>query len=334
MTGPRALARDLIRIFRPLFGATIMLSVTRRCQCACARCAVSGGGASSGPELTGEEIKGLITEAARLGAREASFFGGEPLLRGDLPELIRFTRRSGLRASLTTNGLLLDGPAAAGLAEAGLNLAGISLDDPEPESHDRERGVPGLWEKAAGAARNLVKLGVPVDISFCATKERLRDGRAAKMAEIAAGLGARLRLLSPMRAGRWDSNPDEVLTAEDRALLRALLKPGKVHWVIGPVDNPAAVFVCSSFDRWKVDITAAGDVVPCTYFPVPFGNIRKEALLPIVKRLWASPMYREFRGAEDCPLNDPAFRSRQAALFPQAPAAQDGPHCGNSGDSI
>ena len=315
MTGPRAIAISFIRLFRPLFGATIMISVTNRCQCACARCAVRGGERTPAPELTGEEIKKLIAEAARLGAREASFFGGEPLLREELPDLVRFTRGLGLRATLTTNGLLLDGTAAAKLAEAGLSRAGISLDDPSPEVHDRARGIPGLWEKAAAAAQHLIKLGVPVDISFCATRERLRDGRAAEMAKMASGLGARLRILSPMRAGRWDSKADEVLTAEDRKILRALLKPGKAHWVIGPVDSPDAAFVCSSFERWKVDVTAQGDVVACAYFPAPFGNIRKESLRVIVKRMWASPLYREFKGAEDCPLNDPAFRSRWADFF-------------------
>ena len=314
MNALRSAVVRLLRLFKPLFGATIMLSVTNRCQCACARCAVNGG-KNAGPELSGEEIRKLITEAAGLGAREVSFFGGEPLLREDLADLISFTRGLGLRAALNSNGLLLDEAAAKKLAEAGLNIAGISLDDPSPEVHDRERGVPGLWEKAAAAARALIKNGVPADISFCANKERLRDGRAAKMAEVAASLGARLRILSPMRAGRWDGRTDEVLTAADRELLRGLLKPGKAHWVIGPVDSPAAPFVCSSFDRWKVDVTAAGDVVPCTYFPVPFGNIRNESLLAIVKRMWAAPVYGEFRGAEDCPLNDPAFRSRYPDLF-------------------
>lgn len=320
MNALRLVAVRLARLFRPLFGATIMLSVTRRCQCACARCAVSGGAEVSG-ELTGDEIRNLLTEAAALGAREVSFFGGEPTLRSDLPELVAFARGLGLRAAMNSNGLLIDGAMAARLAAAGLNIAGISLDDPSPEEHDRGRGVPGLWQKAAEAVRALKKNGVAVDISFCATRARLRDGRAARMAEVAASLGARLRILSPMRAGRWDGSPDEVLTTEDREALRALLKPGRVHWVIGPVDDPAAPYVCSSFDRWKVDVLSDGSVVPCTYFPVPFGNVRSESLLSVVKKMWASPAYREFRGAQDCPLNDPSFRSRHKDLFEKLPPA-------------
>lgn len=311
----RSFALSVLRLFRPLFGATLMLSVTSRCQGACARCAVRRQAAEEGPELSGAEIKGLLAEAAALGAREVSFFGGEPLLREDLPELIRIARKAGLRAAVNTNGFLLSEETAGRLAEAGLNIAGISLDDPDPAAHNAGRGLDGSWEKAAAGARALIKRGVPVDISFCATRDRLRDGRAAKMVEIAAGLGARLRILSPMRAGEWDSNPGEVLAPEDIALLRGLLAPGKAHWVITPVDNSQAPFVCSSMERWKVDVTAAGNVVPCTYFPVPFGNIRKETLRSIVKKMWAAPLYRDFRPSPDCPLNSPAFRLEHAALF-------------------
>ena len=311
----RTMAVRALRLFKPLFGAALMLSVTDRCQCRCARCAAGGGKKPAAPELTGGEIGKLLAEAAALGAREVSFFGGEPLLREDLAALIRRARELGLRAAINTNGLLLDEAAAGRLAQAGLSIAGISLDDPSPEIHDRDRGVPGLWVKAAAGARALVKRGVPVDISFCANKERLRDGRAAEMAGVAAALGARLRILSPMRAGRWDSSPEEVLSPDDIKILRSLLSPGKVHWVIAPVDTPNASYVCSSLDRWKVDVTAAGDVALCTYFPVPFGNIRDESLRAIVGRMWSSPVYRAHKGCIDCPLNDPEFRLRWAGLF-------------------
>ena len=311
----RALAVKALRLFKPLFGAALMLSVTDRCQCRCARCAVGGGKKPDAPELSGAEIDGLLAQAAALGAREVSFFGGEPLLREDLAVLIRRARELGLRAAINTNGLLLDEAAADRLSEAGLSIAGISLDDPSPEIHDRDRGVQGLWGKAAAGARTLIKRGVPVDISFCANRERLRDGRAAKMVGVAASLGARLRILSPMRAGRWNDNPGEALAPEDIKILRSLLSPGKVHWVIAPVDAPDSDFICSSLDRWKVDVTARGEVVPCTYFPVPFGNIRAESLAAIVKRMWNSPLYLEHKGCRDCPLNDPDFRLRWAELF-------------------
>jgi hypothetical protein len=154
-----------------------------------------------------------------------------------------------------------------------------------------------------------------VDISFCADKARLQDGRAKEMVAVAAALGARLRILSPMRAGRWDAKPEETLGPDEVKILRSLLSPGKAHWVIAPVDTPGSDFVCSSLDRWKVDVTPSGDVVACTYFPVKFGSVRSESLERIVKRMWRSPLYREHHGCPDCPLNDPAFRGRWKELF-------------------
>lgn len=306
-------AVSVIRLIKPLFGAAIMLSVTDRCQCSCSRCAVSAG-KSRGKELSADEITGLLAEAASLGAREVSFFGGEPLLRPELPGLIKETRRLGMRAALTTNGLLLDTAMAARLHAAGLSVAGVSLDDPSPEVHDAGRGVPGLWRRAFDGAAALLKLGVAVDISFCADRARLRDGRAAKMKDLAAEMGARLRILSPMRAGRWDDHPEEALAPEDIRILRGLLEPGKAHWVISPVDHPGADFVCSSLDRWKVDVTACGDVVACNYFPVRFGSIREEKLGSVVRRMWDSPLYTGHKDCADCPLNAPDLRARWEAL--------------------
>lgn len=285
-----------------------MLSVTEKCQCRCARCAVRRRTPAAGAELSDADITSLLSEFARLGGREAAFFGGEPLLRPGLAGLVRAAKAAGLRATLTTNGLLLDKAAALELAAAGLDGAGVSLDDPSPEVHDRERGSPGLWKKAVAGIQYLAAAGVRPDVSFCATRERLRDGRAAKMVLLAGGLGARLRILSPMRAGAWDGRADEVLDADDIGILRGLLAPGKAHWVVTPVDTPDAPFICSSFYRWKVDVTAAGDVVPCTYFPAPFGNVRREGLRESVRRMWGSPLYKKFKGSGDCPFNDPSFR--------------------------
>lgn len=306
------------RLYKPLYGAALLLSITSRCQCACSRCAV-GDGQRPVRELTCAEVCRLISEAAELGIREVSFFGGEPLLRPELPAIVEFTRSLGLRATLTTNGLLLDERMAGRLSSAGLTRAAISLDDPSSEVHDAGRGTRGAWRNACAGARALRAHGVAVDISFCADRARLRDGRAVKMLEIAASLGARLRILSPMRAGRWNENPEEVLGPEELNFLRSLLSPGRAHWVIETVNSPTADFVCSSLDRWKVDVTAGGDVVPCVYFPVPFGNVRDEGLGVIVKRMWATPLYVRKGKRTDCPLNDPSFRARHGGYFAKTP---------------
>jgi cyclic pyranopterin phosphate synthase len=84
--------------------------------------------------LTFEELTRLARLFASLGARKVRLTGGEPLLRRDLPELVRMLARDPLihDLALTTNGLLLSRQIDA-LADAGLGRVTVSLDTLSPE---------------------------------------------------------------------------------------------------------------------------------------------------------------------------------------------------------
>jgi cyclic pyranopterin phosphate synthase len=79
--------------------------------------------------LAYEEIVRITRVAVGIGIEQIRLTGGEPLVRRDVPELVRQLRQiEGLRSlSLTTNGILLKQQAAA-LAEAGLTRINVSLD--------------------------------------------------------------------------------------------------------------------------------------------------------------------------------------------------------------
>jgi cyclic pyranopterin phosphate synthase len=82
--------------------------------------------------LTFEEICRVVRASIDLGVRKVRLTGGEPLLRTDLPELVRMLSRVGdIDLALTTNGSLLERLAPA-LAEAGLGRVTVSLDSLDP----------------------------------------------------------------------------------------------------------------------------------------------------------------------------------------------------------
>jgi GTP 3',8-cyclase len=114
---------------RPL--GSLRLSVTDRCNMRCRYCM---------PEaeyvwlprqsiLSYEEMARLAGVFASLGVRKVRLTGGEPLLRHDLPVLVRLLRQNpGIEdLALTTNGLLLAKNAVA-LKNAGLDRITVSLD--------------------------------------------------------------------------------------------------------------------------------------------------------------------------------------------------------------
>jgi cyclic pyranopterin phosphate synthase len=114
---------------RPL--TSLRLSVTDRCNLRCAYCMPEEEFAWLPREdiLSFEEVERLVDVFLDLGVTRIRFTGGEPLLRRDLPDLVR---RVAARArvedlALTTNGLLLAAQADA-LAAAGLRRITVSLD--------------------------------------------------------------------------------------------------------------------------------------------------------------------------------------------------------------
>jgi cyclic pyranopterin phosphate synthase len=110
---------------------SVRVSVTDKCNFRCTYCMPAEGLAwLPKPEiLSFEEIERLVRVLARMGVREVRLTGGEPLVRRDLPELVRMLARvPGVDdLSLTTNGVLLD-RLAAPLVEAGLRRINVSLD--------------------------------------------------------------------------------------------------------------------------------------------------------------------------------------------------------------
>jgi cyclic pyranopterin phosphate synthase len=81
--------------------------------------------------LSFEEIERLARIFIGLGVRKLRLTGGEPLLRRDLPELIRRLAPLGAAIALTTNGSLLAAQASA-LRAAGLSRLTVSLDTLDP----------------------------------------------------------------------------------------------------------------------------------------------------------------------------------------------------------
>src|SRR5687767_8890911 len=114
---------------RPL--RSLRLSVTDRCNLRCAYCMPEEEYVWLPREdvLTFEEMAELSGYFTDLGVDKVRLTGGEPLLRRDLPRLIRLLlqNRHVKEIALTTNGILLADNAEA-LYQAGLNRVTVSLD--------------------------------------------------------------------------------------------------------------------------------------------------------------------------------------------------------------
>jgi cyclic pyranopterin phosphate synthase len=141
--------RDLLG--RPL--RNLRLSVTDRCNLRCAYCMPEADYAwlPQRDILHFEEIGRLVDVFASLGVDKVRLTGGEPLVRRDLPELVRILAAKPALAdiAMTTNGVLL-AESARDLKEAGLHRVTVSLDTLDAERFRRLTRIPALPRVLAG----------------------------------------------------------------------------------------------------------------------------------------------------------------------------------------
>ena len=198
-------ASSIDRLGRPL--RDLRISVTDRCNFRCRYCMpreMFGEAQQFLPRaelLDCEDIGRIARAFASLGVRKIRLTGGEPLLRADLPDIIRVVARiPGIDIALTTNGSLLAQQARA-LRDAGLRRVTVSLDSLD-ENVFREMNdcnfpaaavLDGI-EAAVAAGLAPVKINAVV-------RRGVNDHTVAGLARHFKGSGHTLRFIEYMDVG-------------------------------------------------------------------------------------------------------------------------------------
>lgn len=127
----------------------ILLEVTKGCNLSCTFCFANGGRPENDPSL--EALKEAITDIVRqCGQPLLQLSGGEPTLRDDLPELVRYAKEAGCSyVQVNTNGIRLaeDPEYTRTLAEAGLDIVFLQFDGTKDKIYEFLRGKPLLEVK-------------------------------------------------------------------------------------------------------------------------------------------------------------------------------------------
>ncbi|MEK7297342.1 MAG: radical SAM protein, partial [Planctomycetota bacterium] len=103
--GMRFLERKLRMMLQKMaFPVTANLAITHKCQCQCIHCSADPFIDANKKDLTVEEIKAVVDGALDLGASLIIYVGGEPMLREELYELIRYVDKTKAISMIFTNG--------------------------------------------------------------------------------------------------------------------------------------------------------------------------------------------------------------------------------------
>ena len=263
---------------------SVRVSVTDKCNFRCTYCMPAEGleWLARAEVLSFEEIARLVGVLARLGVDEVRLTGGEPLVRRDLPVLVRMLADTpGVRdLSLTTNGVLLD-RLAQPLVDAGLRRINVSLDSLDHLRFAELTRRDALDQVLRGleAAERHPELR-PIKVN-CVAIKGFTEEDVPRLAALARRKPYVVRFIEfmPLDADQgW--RDDQVLTgAEIRALIEAEHGPlvelpakasstakrfgfadgnGEVGFV-----NPVSEPFCSTCDR--IRLTADGQLRTCLF---------------------------------------------------------------------
>ncbi len=262
-------------------------NVTNACNMYCAHC-YRDAGCKAEDELSTADAKKLLTEIKRAGFQIMIFSGGEPLMRPDILELVKFASDLGLFPVFGTNGTLITPQMAKDLKAAGARAMGISLDSLDAAKHDKFRSFPGGWQGAVDGMKNCKAAGLPFQIHTT-----IMDWNAPEledMIDFAVEIGARAHhffFLVP--TGRAATIEEESLRAEqyEDVLTRIMKKQQAVPIELKPTCAPQFLRIAaelgqkSRFHRGCLAglsyciISPKGKVQPCAYLKEYLGDVRE-----------------------------------------------------------
>lgn len=248
--------------------------------------------------------------------------GGEPLLRSDIFEIARYGTEKGLRMCLATNGTLITDETCKKIKRAGITIVSLSLDGSTAKTHDDFRSERGAFEGAVNAARIFKKHGIEFIINSSFTKRN--QDEITEVYSLAKGLGATawyMFMLVP--TGRGVELMDELISKKDYEEIldwHYRMEKDEKDILVRPTCAPQYYRVALQkakedgikFERRSLKFSTGssksclagqliclidleGNVLPCSYFPEPAGNILRQPFKEIWERSELFNKLRDFK---------------------------------------
>ncbi len=288
------------------------VALTYNCQNKCTFCyADAPKRGSELPEMTTEQVKVIIDRIYdEAHCPTLSFTGGEPTLRKDLPELIRYAKGKGLRVNLITNGVkLADMAFVQSLADAGLDSAQVSIEGGSAEVHDAITRNPGSWAKATQGVKNLraCNIHAHTNTTICG---RNRDHLQELVEFAAKELGSSYFSMNMViRTGTALRHDEDDMSYESMAPIikdvQRFADEANIHFewyspvpycMFNPVQAGLGSKSCACVDG-LLSVNPAGQLIPCSSFGQGIGDLLNEPF----EKVWNSRTALYWRRKEFMP---------------------------------
>jgi AdoMet-dependent heme synthase len=308
---------------------TVAWEVTRACAYACIHCRAEAQPKRDPRELTTDEGFRLIDDLVDVGRPILIVTGGDPMMRPDLFDLIRYAAGRGLRVALSpTATKLVTLERLREAREAGVARIQMSLDGSRPEVQDAFRGRPGSFERTLEILDDIRSAGISLQVGTTVSRYNVDDvddldAIARVVGDYGAvmwslfflvptGRGRREDMVSPEeheRVFNWlydlsKTAPFDVRTTAAQHYRRVVIQRRRQEATSSErgllVTGAGYSFAdgLGQSNRGVNDgngfafISHTGDVCPSGFLPLPGGNVRDKPFAEIYRN---STLFRDLR---------------------------------------
>jgi len=287
--------------------------LTNACNLRCLHCRADADEPLPG-ELTFEEGKKHIIDSIKKSYdsnRFLSFGGGEPLLRDDYFDLIKYASGLGFKVVTETNGTLITEKEARKLYHSGIYRVQVSMDGAKKRTHEYIRGK-NTYDKSISAIKFLVDAGIQTTIRM--TINKINYSELESLIKIAYDLGCfsfGFRHIIPVGRANVNLLNLDLTPIEYRDLIINTFELGRKLGFRIVSGDPLAIVARSdklknifdkhgNYDVWSgcspgvayISISSFGEVRPCSMSTVSLGNVKNTNF----KEIWdTSPFLNKLR---------------------------------------
>jgi mycofactocin radical SAM maturase len=272
--------------------------ITQRCNLHCVHC-LSDAGPAAENELSTRECRDLVDQLAALNVFQVNVGGGEPFVREDFLDLLRYAHEKGLVTCVSTNGMLIEQALAKRLSRLTMLYLQVSLDGATAEVNDKIRGR-GTYQQIMDAMDCLASQRVPFSINTVLT--RLNFLQLDDLRKLAKAYKADLRVsrFRPSGRGKESKNwlgpdKDQLEAFADWLNGHDLVRTGDSFFCLTSENRRRKGLDMCGAAKMTCCVSPVGNVYPCAFLqeePFLAGNVRERAF----KDMWNhSPIFHQFR---------------------------------------
>jgi len=270
---------------------TVLLSITSSCPYHCNYCYQKF---DKGKDV---EIETLIRTVKKLQEMGIAFFnieGGEPFLVFERLKKVCSVIDARSEIWINSTGAGITEQRLAELKAMNVTAVMFSLHSPDPESFNQFMGDNSAWKAMEAGVMMCHEVGVAVAFNTCLMRDDFYNGTFKKIMEAVRDYKACLiQIIKPKHAGGWLEKTEIDFTTEDLVYIKDKVNQYNLQEEFAGYPSISAqiieedkdVFGCTAGGTDRFYINAKGDLQPCEFLNVSFGNIAVDRFEDIYQKM-------------------------------------------------